>query len=816
MSLDKIGQLFNLPVSKLCFPYNQATSIKTLKTITSLKVHDENFWKDTFTNKIISLDDRLEAQVIFNQHKFKNLYQYGDYYLRQDCLLLHSIVITLFENYLKDNINLVLRRNFSQSSLSYQQFFIIEPSKQIKQINAPKKINNPFYNYFIKQAVTGGFCTSFVQGTVDKNIIINDHLNYVDFKNIDKNIWPSFNISETCKKNFNENPAGINTIDIRSLYPSAALKKIPVGTPLFYSRFVPNDFKHVGNDKLSTYHVESFCKQVQEFGDHSQDYFKLLNKPPQNRTEYTVLQLYLQSLSPNIKILRFQSSFTALGQMYINEYPVDGFLSYYDLEKNTIEIKVIQYNSVYYHGHINECKTLNNPKEEIKAKETAVIKTSILNILESFKQHFKLHNVNIEYVDISDCQYFLHQIPKKSDQLFYFKNNYNYKDFLEQIYNKKITGFLVVKNLEIKKNAQNPTLGFIIQKVQYELKNLSPFTQNQLKQFSNNQRVIDLHKCKSFMVISTEYFTWLDKTFGFEKTPDIYHALLFQTEYYLRDAIESKLVLRKKLKELIKCETNTELRQNFEITSELIKLMLNSCYGFTLCNVDSLKFKQFTVRTRIPRHIKRRSNIQSCIEINENTFLVEQKKKIEHPFQSLLGHVGCYILFNSKIILLKRIYFLLKYLNPTKAQLLYMDTDSAHFLVKHKNFKDNVDSNLQFTFSYLFDKHFETGCKISGIWVQEGFFEYGEYIGEKCYKLCNESDEIYVTHMKGLNKFFQNKYLNESIDIKKTPCISFQTFVKSPDFTILKCVMSKALFNNYVPIKRYFIDSLGSLPLKLS
>jgi len=36
MSLDKIGKLFNLKVSKLCFPYEKATSIKSLKTITSL------------------------------------------------------------------------------------------------------------------------------------------------------------------------------------------------------------------------------------------------------------------------------------------------------------------------------------------------------------------------------------------------------------------------------------------------------------------------------------------------------------------------------------------------------------------------------------------------------------------------------------------------------------------------------------------------------------------------------------------------------------------------------------------------------------
>jgi hypothetical protein len=34
MSLDKIGKLFNLSVSKLCFPYEKATSIRALKSIT--------------------------------------------------------------------------------------------------------------------------------------------------------------------------------------------------------------------------------------------------------------------------------------------------------------------------------------------------------------------------------------------------------------------------------------------------------------------------------------------------------------------------------------------------------------------------------------------------------------------------------------------------------------------------------------------------------------------------------------------------------------------------------------------------------------
>jgi len=42
--------------------------------------------------------------------------------------------------------------------------------------------------------------------------------------------------------------------------------------------------------------------------------------------------------------------------------------------------------------------------------------------------------------------------------------------------------------------------------------------------------------------------------------------------------------------------------------------------------------------------------IKSCLEMEKNIFLVEIAKKHEESCPTLLGHVGCYILFNSKII----------------------------------------------------------------------------------------------------------------------------------------------------------------------
>jgi hypothetical protein len=816
MSLDKIGKLFNLKVSKLCFPYEQATSVKKIKKIKSLNVNDEQFWKDTFSNKTVDLTTRLEAQTIYDEKKFENLYAYGEHYLVQDCLLLHSVVLTLFRTYLEDSINIYLRRNFSQSNLAYQQFFIIEPSKQIKKNLAPKGIKSTFYNYFVKQAVTGGLCTAFVHGEVNRQTIINEHLNNVDFTNIDPQVWPNFaNINHHIHNHtspFNESPSGISTIDIRSLYPSAAVKAIPVGLPLCFSRLIPEDFEQFKDQKRFVC-VNQVCKNARDFGNHDTDYMHHINATPHFKTEFYALNFYLSQIPSHVKILRFQSSFTALGQLYFTKYPLDGFLSYWDPINKITYIKLIQYHSLYYHGHRNKCPVKNNSQDEQKAAITNQIKSTVVSLADHFKRHFFLDHVDIEYVEISDCDFFMHKIPKQGNFCASYKKSYSYNEFLRTIFQKNFTGFLLVKNLTIKKSAQNPIFGFVIQKVNYGAETLSDYTRQKVPQFKSSQRVVSLNKAQSFMVISTEYMCWLNENFGFESPPDIYHALIFQLDTYLKPYIENKLLTRKTLKEKIKNESNGEKKQIFEIQSELIKLMLNSCYGFTLTNVTSNKFKIFELRKQIPKGTKTKNRVKSCIQFGDKIYLAELKKTIKEPFETLLGQVGSYILYHSKIILAKRLNFLLKFLNPSKAQLLYMDTDSAHFLVKHENFIDNVDDNLKPIFQQLYNKHFDSSQKISGIWVKEGFFEKAHYIGEKSYVLSNDSNDDYVTHMKGLNQYFQKQFVEQKIDPQVNPIINYTIFQKSNDCLILKTCVSKNVFQTYVPIKRYFINATGSLPL---
>jgi hypothetical protein len=817
MTLDKIGKLFNLEVAKLAFPYEQARSILTLKSIHSLRPTDDDFWHNTFSGRSVCLTNRLEAQQTYNKHNFKNLYEFSVYYLKCDCMLLHNIILILFQNYLLDKINIVTRRIYSQSKLGFEQFFICEPAKQLNKILAPKLIDNTFYNHFLKQAVTGGLCTSFVHGKIDRKVIINEIFNYLEQPCLNPRSWPNFSKLPSWNRLFNQTPSGISTIDIRSLYPSASVKKIPVGQPLFFTRFTRKDHTQLydQNKFYRVLNIKQYCANVRLSNCSKTDVMQLISEHPKSINEFNALNFYLKSVPDHVDILRFQSGFTAFGQLMLVNFPIDGFLVY--RENETLHLKLIQYQSAYFHGHRSTCCLYSISEDREKTQNTSATRQAIHELCSHYIQHFNSffeRKIEIEYVEIFDCDFPHHQVPKDAGQTYlpFFRPTYDYPTFIQKLHAKKLTGLLAVKNLKIAKHNQTPMMGFIIHRLEYGPQHLSPYTQNLATKIDPAKRVVAVHAINGYIVISTEYYNWLRESFGFAEEPSILHALIFQLDDYLRKSIESKLTIRQSLKNLIKTEQNPLTKQNYEVKAELIKLMLNSCYGYTLCNLTSKKFKQFENRQVFPQ---KTDNIVTCVQLSSSVFFVQTKKTPKELFSTMLGHVGCYILFNSKIILLKRLYFLLKFLDPRLAQLLYMDTDSAHFLVKNSKFEDNVDKSLKLQFLNEFDKHFDTGKKISGIWVQEGFFELGEYLGEKCYRLYNDSDSHYITHMKGLSSFFQKQFHENNVNPKKTPFLSYNNFYKTSDFLIFKCNMSKNLFDNYIPNKRYFVSATGSLPLHI-
>ena len=52
--------------------------------------------------------------------------------------------------------------------------------------------------------------------------------------------------------------------------------------------------------------------------------------------------------------------------------------------------------------------------------------------------------------------------------------------------------------------------------------------------------------------------------------------------------------------------------------------------------------------------------------------------------------VGATILSHSKVLLLKNVHFLLSHLDPRKAQICYLDTDSCYLLLNEKCLENNV------------------------------------------------------------------------------------------------------------------------------
>jgi len=60
------------------------------------------------------------------------------------------------------------------------------------------------------------------------------------------------------------------------------------------------------------------------------------------------------------------------------------------------------------------------------------------------------------------------------------------------------------------------------------------------------------------------------------------------------------------------------------------------------------------------------------------------------------------------------------------------------------------------------------------------------------------------------------RIVTENNNPKEKPYVSYNIMHKSPDFAIYKTYMSKNLFANYLPVKRYFISAAGSLPLNIN
>ena len=113
---------------------------------------------------------------------------------------------------------------------------------------------------------------------------------------------------------------------------------------------------------------------------------------------------------------------------------------------------------------------------------------------------------------------------------------------------------------------------------------------------------------------------------------------------------------------------------------------------------------------------------------------------------------------HSKIILLENIHFLLSHLDPHKAELLYLDTESCYWAVHHKILADNVAPHMKNSYEQNKNSYVDSTTLLAGYLITEHIAQRMSIFGEKMYKLHFDSQEPEV-HLKGIKKGLHKKIL---------------------------------------------------------
>ena len=266
----------------------------------------------------------------------------------------------------------------------------------------------------------------------------------------------------------------------------------------------------------------------------------------------------------------------------------------------------------------------------------------------------------------------------------------------------------------------------------------------------------------SFM-IGKPYSRYLYKSFGFDGDLFILHGVFFLHRPYLRAQIRHFLELRKELK-----QQNTLVSM---AKANFLKLLLNGVYGYTLAriNSDSSPFTSENILTlRRVRHILDHDpeRVKRVYQISSrHAVLSVQSYDSTSCVSSPLIGVGAAILGASKVILLDSMMFLLRYLDPRMAEMVYSDTDSVFIAVCSPRLEENVPLELREEFLHQLGKYVDSPTELSGYLHLENICRGCTIYGEKMYTLWGESDRLIKTRMKGVPNSNLKTFTSETAEL---------------------------------------------------
>lgn len=244
-----------------------------------------------------------------------------------------------------------------------------------------------------------------------------------------------------------------------------------------------------------------YCKKAQEIQNTSELVARRI--PIGNSKiylgEYNAIRLFLREKikeKPKSKVIRVFSSTHAGGTLMLGNYPLDGGLVLQN-SKKLHTFYLLQYNDSFTHGCQENCYSKFAPGEErgeeeiAKRKQNAKMMNNLRRIAKAIQDevndYARTKRLKFKVVELSNCKFINHCIPHDHEdallqQTGLIPQKMAHEALLERIYKRELKGFvgkryifekkflmktykfLVVKDLEISKDAQTPHLGVCIQK----------------------------------------------------------------------------------------------------------------------------------------------------------------------------------------------------------------------------------------------------------------------------------------------------------------------------------------------------------------
>lgn len=230
----------------------------------------------------------------------------------------------------------------------------------------------------------------------------------------------------------------------------------------------------------------------------------------------------------------------------------------------------------------------------------------------------------------------------------------------------------------------------------------------------------------------------------------------------------------------------------------------------------------FTVETlRNKRCLKRGRPLENVLwitRINATHIAIRQRSYDSNlEVGAPLVCVGSTILGASKVLLLEAIGFLLRYLDPRMAELLYCDTDSVFLALAEPVLENNVSSELRTEFVEQMSYYVNSSTRLSGYLLLENQAPCIYIFGEKMYTLMGDQNNLIKPRMKGISlKCCQNTFNKELVEQLCQPSTSLtvktNTMKRLNNGTIGLQSEVKRFKQALNPQKRRFIDKQHSLP----